>query len=84
MAKGAAPPPRRHDCEEAVTCRGGRGEPHRDDRVHACGPETTVAIPRTASHRIFPTRATPLEIAAVFAAPPVEARFPDGTRLNPP
>lgn len=81
---GAATPPHRHDCEEVVLCEAGEGELHIEDRVVPFRAGTTVTIPRNEPHQIFSTGTVPLEIVAVFAATPVEAFLPDGTKIELP
>jgi mannose-6-phosphate isomerase-like protein (cupin superfamily) len=78
---GAATPPHRHDCEEAIIVRSGRGELHIKGEVHAFGPDTTLVIPANVDHQIINSGSEPLELIAAFSTSPVELVLPDGSPL---
>ena len=81
LAAGAATPPHRHDCDEAVMCLSGQGEVHIDGTVQRFGADQTLVLPRGRDHQIFNVGPLPLEIVAVFAASPVEVVLPNGDAL---
>lgn len=81
IGAGAATPPHRHDCEEVVLVRSGRGELHIRGEVHRFGPETTLVIPPGVDHQIINSGSEPLELTAAFSTSPVEVVLPDGTPL---
>lgn len=78
---GAATPPHRHDCEEVVLCSAGQRQLELAGELHDFGADSVLVIPRNAWHQIFSVGDTPLEIVGIFAATPVEAYFPDETRI---
>lgn len=81
---GAATPPHRHDCEEAVIVLAGRGRLVVGGRAHPFGPDTTLVIPAHVDHQIFSDGPEPLVCIAAFAATPVGVVLPDGTPLELP
>jgi quercetin dioxygenase-like cupin family protein len=85
LAPGAATPPHRHDCDEAVLCLSGLGEVHIDGRSpQRFGADTTVVLPKGSIHQLFNVGSTPLELVGVFAATPVAVYLPDGEALELP
>lgn len=84
LAPGAATPPHRHDCDEAVLCLAGWGELHIGGKVQRFGAEQTVVLPRGELHQIFNTGVLPLEIVGVFSGSPVGVQLPDGSALELP
>lgn len=84
LAPGAATPPHRHDCDEAVLCLAGWGELHTEGTVQRFGAEQTVVLPRGRDHQIFNAGPMPLELIGVFAATPVPVLLPDGSALELP
>jgi mannose-6-phosphate isomerase-like protein (cupin superfamily) len=84
LAPGAATPPHRHDCDEAVLCLAGLGEVHIDGRAERFGADTTVVLPKDQMHQLFNVGSTPLELLGVFAASPVAVYLPDGEALDLP
>lgn len=84
VAPGAATPPHRHDCEEAVVVLAGRGRLVVDGREHAFGPDMTLVIPAGVDHQIFSDGPETMVCIAAFAATPVGVVFPDGTPVDLP
>ncbi len=84
IAPGAATPPHRHDCEEAVVVLSGHGRLVVEGREHPFGPDTTLVIPAHVDHQIFSDGPEPLECIATFSATPVGVVLPDGTPLDLP
>lgn len=84
IAPGGATPPHRHDCEEVVLIRAGRGELHLDGQVHRFGPDTTLVVPRNAPHQIINVGDSALELIGVLAVSPVAVYFPDGQPIELP
>jgi mannose-6-phosphate isomerase-like protein (cupin superfamily) len=81
---GCGTPPHRHDCEEVVLCASGRGVLLHGSRRLTFGPHTTVCIPANELHQIVNCGDEPLHITAVFSKSPVDAFFPDGSRIDLP
>lgn len=81
IAPGAATPPHRHACDEAVVCLAGEGTLHVGATSHRFAAGHTVAIPADVDHQIVNTGAQPLEILASLAAAPVAVKLPDGSAL---
>ncbi len=84
LAPGAATPPHRHACDEAVLCLAGGGELHVDGTVQRFGADQTLVLPRGRDHQIFNTGAVPMELIGIFAASPVPVQLPDGSTLELP
>ncbi len=84
IAPGGGTPPHRHDCEEVVLILSGCGELHLAGEVHGFGADTTLVVPRNATHQIVSTGDTPLELIGIFSASPVEVFFPDGQPIELP
>lgn len=84
IAPGGATPPHRHDCEEVVLIRAGRGELHLDGEVYRFGADMTLLVPRNAPHQIINVGDKPLELIGVFSVSPVEVFFPNGEPIELP
>lgn len=84
VAPGGATPPHRHDCEEVVLIHGGQGELHIDGEVHRFGPDTTLVVPRNATHQIINVGDTPLDLTGIFGISPVAVFLPDGEPVQLP
>ncbi len=81
IAPGAATPPHRHACDEAVVCLAGEATLNVGDARHRFAAGQTVAIPADVDHQIVNTGAQPLEILACLAAAPVTVQLSDGSAL---
>lgn len=84
IAAGGATPPHRHDCEEVVLCSAGNGALQIGGEQHAFGAGSTLVIPADVPHQILNTGDDPIELLAVFSTATVDARFPDGERIDLP
>ena len=84
LAPGAATPPHRHDCEEAVVVLAGEGTLSLDGRESRFVAGDTVIVPKNALHQIVNTGASDLSVIAAFSMSPVQAHFPDGRRITLP
>ena len=84
LEPGAATPPHRHDCEEVVLSSGGSCELQVNGEVHRFGAGSTLVIPADAPHQIVNTGKEPVELLAVFSTAVVDARFPDGEKIDLP
>lgn len=81
---GCGTPPHRHDCEEVVLCRAGRGVLIHGTRQLVFGPNMTVCIPPNEDHQIVNAGDEPLHLVAVFSQSPVRAFLPDGQPITLP
>jgi mannose-6-phosphate isomerase-like protein (cupin superfamily) len=84
MAPGSATPPHRHDCEEVVLIRSGRGELHIDGRIQQFGSDTTIVVPPNVPHQIINVGNEPLELLGVLSVSPVVVTLPDGRPIDLP
>ncbi len=81
VAPGAATPPHRHACDEAVVCLAGEGTLVIGGERHRFVGGQTIVVPDDVEHQIVNTGAQPLEIVAALAAAPVMVTLPDGSAL---
>lgn len=82
LAPGAATPPHRHDCDEAVLCLAGRGTLRVDGQAEqGFGAGQTLVLPRAQTHQVLNTGDETLELIGIFGASPVGTFDPEGRAI---